>query len=374
LKNNPNNPSRQPNQKEVTVELKSWLATEKITVQPEAGGSRPVRRDFPGPSGVDVALRVATERRANAELVAHAKESLEVEVCGVLIGQTCEDAEGIFVHIAAIIRGDAASEASTHVTFTQTTWNTIHKTLERDYPQLKIVGWYHTHPGFGVEFSEMDLFIQKNFFPGPTQIALVTDPLSGAVAICINTPQGIRYLPKYWLDGREQPCRVPICNKATPETGKTSSHSSEATSDDISRLETRLSQLIQTVDQQRAWQHNFMLFCGAVFCISVLCGIGYFIFKTYSSQLEPPQIQSAYSIPIQVGDKTVMLGVGVMEWKVPDELNAIMLEEDLLKKEAEEKAAKEAALKQEKEDQDLTNVDDITTNTDSRAIKPPTTK
>jgi len=77
--------------------------------------------------------------------------------------------------------------------------------------------------------------------------------------------------------------------------------------------------------------------------------IGYFIFRTYASQLEPPRIQSVYSIPIQVGDKTVMLGVGVLEWKVPDELNAIMVEEDMLKKEAAEKAAKEAALKQEEE-------------------------
>jgi proteasome lid subunit RPN8/RPN11 len=374
LKNNLNNPNKQSDQKEATVEPASWLATEKIVVQTDVEGSKPLRREFPGPCNADVALRVAVERRANAELVAHAKESLEVEVCGVLIGQTCEDAEGVFVHIAAIIRGDAASEASTHVTFTQTTWNTIHKTLERDYPQLKIVGWYHTHPGFGVEFSEMDLFIQKNFFPGPAQIALVTDPLTGAVAICINTPQGIRYLPKYWVDGREQPCRVPVRNKDTSGIGKASSNSLDATSDEISRLETRLGQLIQAVDQQRAWQHNFMLFCGAVFCIAVLCGIGYFIFRTYASQLEPPRIQSVYSIPIQVGDKTVMLGVGVLEWKVPDELNAIMVEEDMLKKEAAEKAAKEAALKQEEENQNPTNAESISTNKDSRVIKSPTTK
>ena len=93
LKNNPNNTDKQPDQKEATVEPESWLATEKITIQTDAEGARPLRRDFPGPRSADVALRVAVERRANAELVAHAKESLEVEVCGVLIGQTCEDAE-----------------------------------------------------------------------------------------------------------------------------------------------------------------------------------------------------------------------------------------------------------------------------------------
>jgi len=63
-----------------------------------------------------------------------------------------------------------------------------------------------------------------------------------------------------------------------------------------------------------------------------------------------------------------------LEWKVPDELNAIMVEEDMLKKEAAEKAAKEAALKQEEENQNPTNAESISTNKDSRVIKSPTTK
>ena len=54
-------------------------------------------------------------------------------------------------------------------------------------------------------------------------------------------------------------------------------------------------------------------------------------------------------VPIQVGDKTVMLGVGVVEWKVPDELNAILVQEDLMRKEAFEREAKEMQRKQEKE-------------------------
>ena len=187
----------------------SALATEKLTLRQTSEGPKPIARQFPGPRNADAALRVALERSAYAELLAHAKASLEAEVCGVLAGQVCEDDEGPFVHVEAVIRGAAATEASTHVTFTQTTWNTIHRTLERDFPKLRIVGWYHTHPGFGVEFSDMDLFIQKNFFSGPAQIALVTDPLSGAVAICLNTAKGVRYLPRFWVDGREQPCRVP---------------------------------------------------------------------------------------------------------------------------------------------------------------------
>lgn len=322
----------------------SSLATEKVVLPAAYDGPKPLGRHFPGPRQAEAALRVHFERKPYAELLAHAKESLEVEVCGVLVGQMCQDEEGLFVEVNAVIRGTAATEGSTHVTFTQTTWNAIHRTLEHDFPKLRIVGWYHTHPGFGVQFSDMDLFIQKNFFSGPTQVALVTDPLSGAVALCINTPAGARYLPRYWVDGREQPARVPAppagATQATPGAAEAS-----GSTPSLEQLEARVSQLVQALDEQRASFHYFLLFCGVVFCLAVIGTAGYFMYSTYTSKLEPPRLNSFAPVPVQIGDKTVLLGVGVVEWKVPDELNSLMLQVELLKRLAAEKAAKEAAAK-----------------------------
>jgi proteasome lid subunit RPN8/RPN11 len=245
---------------ENVTEPASLLATEKVVLRDDGSGLKPVRRRFPGPEHAEVALRVAIERSAYAELVAHAQESLHAEVCGVLVGEVCADAEGVFIHIQAVIRGTGAAEGSTHVTFTQETWNSIHHILEQNYPQLKIVGWYHTHPGFSVEFSDMDLFIQKNFFTGSAQIALVTDPLSGAVAICINTAQGARYLPRFWVDGREQPSRVPVRPAADAEScpGPPGGNTEAA----IRQLEMRVGQLIRILDEQQASYYHFLLLCG----------------------------------------------------------------------------------------------------------------
>src|SRR5207253_8143577 len=50
-------------------------------------------------------------RRAYADLSAHANESLEAEVCGVLVGEVRKDAEGPSVEVRAVIRGAAAREA-----------------------------------------------------------------------------------------------------------------------------------------------------------------------------------------------------------------------------------------------------------------------
>ncbi len=43
-------------------------------------------------------------------------------------------------------------------------------------PGERIVGWYHSHPGFGVFLSEHDTFIHRNFFSSPDHVAWVYDP------------------------------------------------------------------------------------------------------------------------------------------------------------------------------------------------------
>ena len=310
----------------------------KVNVRDASGGEKAVRRTFPGPRDANAKLRVAMERGAYAELIAHAKASLEAEVCGVLAGNLCEDDEGLFINVEAIIRGTAATEGGTHVTFTQATWNAIHKTLERGYPKLKIVGWYHTHPGFGVEFSEMDLFIQRNFFSSPTQLALVTDPLSGAVAICVNAAEGIQYLDRFWVDGREQQCRVP--SRMSAKAGESQPAAMNGESERLRAMEERVSQLVQALDETRTFHHRFMLFCGFVFCLAVLAVVGYSIYSQWSSRLEPPKVNQIVPVPVQIGDKTVILGVGITSWQVPPELDAMMLKAELAERAA---AAKEAA-------------------------------
>lgn len=104
----------------------------------------------------------------------HARSCTKTEVCGVLIGQ---DRDGV-VEVEASITGLNAEEAGAHVTFTQDTWAHIYKIKDREYPEHRIVGWYHSHPGFGVFLSDHDTFIHKNFFSSPGQVAWVFDPHS----------------------------------------------------------------------------------------------------------------------------------------------------------------------------------------------------
>ena len=89
------------------------------------------RRTFPGPSDADELLRIAFTRDAYAEILAHAKESLDADICGVMVGDLCEDDEGLFVDVKGGIRGAGTKSGGTHVTYTQETWEEVYKVRRR---------------------------------------------------------------------------------------------------------------------------------------------------------------------------------------------------------------------------------------------------
>ncbi len=107
----------------------------------------------------------------------HGRTNTEVEICGVLVGNVFQDEFGPYLYVTDCIQGDAASQHATQVTFTAQTWDHIQNVMDTEHAGKKIVGWYHTHPGFDIFLSGMDLFIQDNFFNLPWQVAFVYDPI-----------------------------------------------------------------------------------------------------------------------------------------------------------------------------------------------------
>ncbi|MFQ5650611.1 MAG: Mov34/MPN/PAD-1 family protein [bacterium] len=269
---------------------------------------------FPVPGTQSAQLRVFFEKQAYASVVAHARSSLDAEICGVLLGVVGEDEDGDHVQVKAVIEGEGAKEGSTHVTFTQETWNKIHHTRDNEYPDMQIVGWYHSHPGFGVQFSEMDLFIQRNFFSSPTQVALVTDPVIGEVAICANAEHGIAALRHFWVGGKEMRCQTPP-SQDNPQPRE------EALSEEIRALESKLDQLMHNVESHRNGLHLFVMFVVVLVLVVVVAWAGHWIYFQYTTNPVVPRIESLRSVPIpvRIGDKTVFLTVQIVGLEVPVE-------------------------------------------------------
>jgi proteasome lid subunit RPN8/RPN11 len=129
-----------------------------------------------GPAGEpEVYLRVCVVEA----ILTQAAEAGSSESGGVLAGTLCQDDHGLYLRVEAAIPATDARQGRASLTFTQDSWAAMHEALERDHPDLGIVGWYHTHPGLGVFLSGQDLFIQRSFFTAPHQVALVVDPSTG---------------------------------------------------------------------------------------------------------------------------------------------------------------------------------------------------
>lgn len=113
---------------------------------------------------------------------AHALSSMDREVAGVLVGPPPEkQPDGRYVvHISDTIIAKYTRMHGASVTYTPESWRYLNDQLHEKYPDESgvMVGWYHTHPGFGIFLSGMDLFIHQNFFTQIWHVALVLDPVA----------------------------------------------------------------------------------------------------------------------------------------------------------------------------------------------------
>jgi proteasome lid subunit RPN8/RPN11 len=118
--------------------------------------------------------------RLRESIYDHVFANQDREVGGVLVGYLDE---GELPHITTAIAALEADGQRASVTFTHEAWAKIHARMDAYHPNQQIVGWYHSHPGFGIFLSSYDEFIHQNFFSDRRQIAYVIDPLAGTEGV-----------------------------------------------------------------------------------------------------------------------------------------------------------------------------------------------
>jgi proteasome lid subunit RPN8/RPN11 len=108
----------------------------------------------------------------------HAGEDLRHEAGGIMLGEIFEHAETTVVRISCAVPAREALNTLTSVQFTYSAWSQMEKERRQSAPTEKLVGWYHTHPGFSAFFSPTDHFTHEHFFTQPWHVALVIDPVN----------------------------------------------------------------------------------------------------------------------------------------------------------------------------------------------------
>jgi proteasome lid subunit RPN8/RPN11 len=122
-------------------------------------------------------LPIFVDLDAMLEMEEHADSDTSVELGGVMLGGQYEDNRGRpFVVVTDCLRAAHYEATKGSFKFTHDTWQEITRQRDEFPEELQMVGWYHTHPGWGVFLSGMDTFICENFFNRPLDLALVIDP------------------------------------------------------------------------------------------------------------------------------------------------------------------------------------------------------
>lgn len=105
----------------------------------------------------------------------HCFSETQIEVGGFLVGKIIANV----TTVTHVLPAKKTVGKSTNLTFTHDTWTELYKDIEDLKTDSVIIGWYHSHPNFGVFLSEHDKFIQNNYFKENGQITTVVDPIRG---------------------------------------------------------------------------------------------------------------------------------------------------------------------------------------------------
>jgi proteasome lid subunit RPN8/RPN11 len=153
---------------------------------------------------------VLLSRPAAQTIWQHALSDTSREVGGVLVGRLLCAAGCDVVAVEHALPARHAEAGSTFVKFTHEAWEEWHALLDTQFAGRCIVGWYHSHPGFGVFLSDHDLFIHENFFRQPWQVAVVSDPVRGEMGYFGWRAGRVVPLPEEAIYQAVEPARVAL--------------------------------------------------------------------------------------------------------------------------------------------------------------------
>lgn len=139
------------------------------------------------------------------------------ECAGLLLGDMSLESGERVVHIRAAIPAVCAPATRATVRITHQCWESMMQERDDRFAEMKLVGWFHTHPGWGVFMSELDVFIHTSFFNHPNHVSYVLDPTTGRDGFFAWQDSTISLLPAFTHVG----AAVTPCDRPLPSSGVT---------------------------------------------------------------------------------------------------------------------------------------------------------
>ena len=118
-------------------------------------------------------------KHAEAKIRNHALafRNQKLEVMGLLLGDVRTWNGQKYVLVRDVVTTDLDA-TSVSVKFDKQGFETLFANLDNAGFDYVVVGWYHSHPGYGCFLSETDVKTHGDIFVSPHQVAIVIDPLN----------------------------------------------------------------------------------------------------------------------------------------------------------------------------------------------------
>jgi len=130
-----------------------------------------------GSENGEVPVAVAITQRALKQLEGYCYSVLDAEIGGVLLGEVERGDVSNAIVVQAVLPVKSDDYGPVHFTFSADSWALLHQERAEQYPNLDIIGWYHTHPGLGVFYSADDVIVHSAAFVMPWHVGFVLDPI-----------------------------------------------------------------------------------------------------------------------------------------------------------------------------------------------------
>jgi proteasome lid subunit RPN8/RPN11 len=152
-------------------------ALKKGRVTDQAPSAMIGRSILHGSAPGEVPVSVVITQLALAQLESHCYAVLDSELGGVLLGKVERRESSSTILVKAVLPVKTDDYGPVHFTFSADSWAILHEERGQLYPNMDIVGWYHTHPGLGVFYSPDDVVVHSAAFVLPWHVGLVIDPV-----------------------------------------------------------------------------------------------------------------------------------------------------------------------------------------------------
>lgn len=132
----------------------------------------------------------------------HTRSTTKQEVGGLVLGHFCVDGDLPFVWVETALPAHNAVGSAGGLRFTPDSIAEIDEEREARYPSLQPVGWYHSHPGFGIFLSSIDLHSHYTVFCAGPFLAIVLDPVQKTDGVFGWIDGEVKGPLAYWVVGK----------------------------------------------------------------------------------------------------------------------------------------------------------------------------